>query len=111
MNDTEMNWKKPGLRVTGEALHGLSRPRPSLVDDIRLSWTPGRGRFRSPAGEAIFHIGLEDGCENYVVLFTGKKPGIVIQSVSDLSVCISAPIVDRLIGDGFSPLSWMRYTD
>jgi len=52
---------------------------------------------------------MEEGCENYVVLFPGKKTGIVIQSVSDLTVSISPSIVASLIGDVYSPFSWMRY--
>ena len=77
--------------------------------DIQLSWTLGWGWFRSPAGEALFHVGMEEGCENYLVLFPEKKTGIVIQSVSDLSFGVSPQIVKELIGDVYSPFSWMRY--
>ncbi len=107
--ETASAWRKPRLRVTGKALHSREKPDTSLNDDIQLSWTPGWGWFRSPAGEALFHLGMEEGCENYVVLFPEKKTGIVVQSVSDLSVRISPSIVARLIGDVYSPFSWMRY--
>jgi len=52
---------------------------------------------------------MEEGCENYLVLFPEKKTGIVIQSVSDLSFGVSPQIVKELIGDVYSPFSWMRY--
>ncbi len=107
--ETATAWRKPRIRVSGKALHDLERPKTSLNDDIRLSWTPGWGWFLCPAGEALFHVGMEEGCENYVVLFLEKNTGIIIQSVSDLSVRVVPSIVKSLIGDVYSPFSWMRY--
>ena len=107
--ETAIAWRKPRLRVTGKALHSREKPETSLNDDIQLSWTPGWGWFRSPAGEALFHVGMEEGCENYVVLFPEKKTGIVVLSVSDLITRITPSIVVKLIGDVYSPFSWMRY--
>jgi CubicO group peptidase (beta-lactamase class C family) len=107
--ETASAWRKPRLRVAGKALHSREKPDTSLNDNIQLSWTPGWGWFRSPAGEALFHVGMEEGCENYVVLFPEKKTGIVVQSVSDLTVRITPSIVASLIGDVYSPFSWMRY--
>ncbi len=107
--ETVALWTQPRIRVTGKALHSREKPATSLNDDVQLSWTPGWGWFRSPAGEALFHVGMEEGCENYAVLFPEKKTGIVVLSVSDLSVRIAPSIVERLIGDTFSPFSWMRY--
>jgi CubicO group peptidase (beta-lactamase class C family) len=107
--ETASTWRKPRIRVAGKALHIREKPETSLNDDIQLSWTPGWGWFRSPAGEALFHVGMEEGCENYVVLFPEKKTGIVVLSVSDLTVRITPSIVASLIGDVYSPFSWMRY--
>jgi CubicO group peptidase (beta-lactamase class C family) len=107
--ETASAWRKPRIRVTGKALHSREKPDSSLNDDIQLSWTPGWGWFRSPAGEALFHVGMEEGCENYAVLFPEKKTGIVVLSVSGLTVRITPSIVASLIGDVYSPFSWMRY--
>jgi len=107
--ETASTWRKPRIRVAGKALHSGEKPETSLNDDIRLSWTPGWGWFRSPAGEALFHVGMEEGCENYVVFFPEKKTGIVVLSVSDLTFRITPSIVASLIGDVYSPFSWMRY--
>ena len=107
--DTAAIWRKPRVRVTGKALHNRETPDSTRNADIRLSWTPGWGYFESPAGEALFHVGMEEGCENYVVIFLRGKTGIVVQSVSDLSIRISPAIVRELLGDIYSPFSWMRY--
>jgi len=107
--ETADAWRKPRLRVAGKTLHDRSAPETSLNDDIRLSWTPGWGWFKSPAGEALFHVGAEEGCENYLVLFPEKKTGIVVLSVAGPSARVSPSIVERLIGDIYSPFTWMRY--
>ena len=107
--ETAAAWRKPRIRVTGKALHSREKSATGLNEDIQLSWTPGWGWFRSPAGEALFHVGMEEGCENYTVLFPDKRTGIVILSVSDLSIRVSPLIVKELIGDVYSPFSWMRY--
>jgi CubicO group peptidase (beta-lactamase class C family) len=107
--ETAAAWRTPRLRVTGKALHDREKPVASLNDDIQLSWTPGWGSFRSRAGQALFHVGMEEGCENYAVLFPAKHAGIVIQSVSDLTTRLSPAIVAYLIGDVYSPFTWMRY--
>ncbi len=106
---TAQAWKTPRLRVTGRALHDLTPPAASANDAIQLSWTPGWGWFRSPAGPALFHLGMEEGCESYVVFFPERRTGIVIQSVSDLRTRVSPAIVKQLIGDAWSPFAWMRY--
>jgi len=107
--DTASAWRKPRILVRDRALHSREKPDTSLNDDIQLAWTPGGGWFRSPVGEALFHVGMEEGCENYAVLFLEKKTGIVIQSVSDLSSRVSPSICQHIIGDFYSPFSWMRY--
>jgi len=107
--ETFAAWRMPRLRVTGKALHDRARPDTRLNEDIRLSWTPGWGWFRSGAGEALFHVGAEEGCENYAVLFPEKRTGIVVFSVAEMSTRVTPPIVEKLIGDVFSPFTWMRY--
>jgi CubicO group peptidase (beta-lactamase class C family) len=107
--ETAAAWRAPRLRVGGRALHDRTRPNTSLNEDIQLSWTPGWGWFRSPAGPALFHVGAEEGCENYVVIFPEKRTAIIVFSVSPKPTRITPPIVERLIGDVYSPFVWMRY--
>jgi len=99
----------PSQPETFKTLSGEVRRVRDIDLFLLITWTPGWGWFRSPAGEALFHVGMEEGCENYVVLFPAEKTGIVIQSVSDLSVRVSPSIAKQLIGDVYSPFSWMRY--
>ena len=107
--ETAVAWQAPRLRVGGRALHDRRKPETSLNEDVQLSWTPGWGWFRSPAGPALFHVGAEEGCENYVVLFPEKRTAIVVFSVSAGPTRVTPPIVERLIGDVHSPFVWMRY--
>lgn len=107
--ETAASWRKPRLRVGGRALHDRARPNTTLNDDIQLSWTPGWGWFRCPAGIALFHVGAEEGCENYVVIFPEKRMGIMVFSVSREQARVTPPIVEKLLGDVYSPFAWMRY--
>jgi CubicO group peptidase (beta-lactamase class C family) len=107
--ETAAAWRTPRLRVGGKALHDRARPDTTLNEDIQLSWTPGWGWFRCPAGVALFHVGAEEGCENYVVIFPEKKMGIVVFSVSRVPAHVTPPIVEKLLGDIYSPFAWMRY--
>lgn len=107
--ETAAIWRTPRLRVGGRALHDRAKPDTALNEDIQLSWTPGWGWFHSPAGTALFHVGAEEGCENYVVIFPEKRTAIVVFSVSPEPTRIVPPIVERLIGDVHSPFTWMRY--
>jgi CubicO group peptidase (beta-lactamase class C family) len=102
-------WRTPRLQVGGRALHDRAKPDTALNEDIQLSWTPGWGWFRSPAGGALFHVGAEEGCENYVVIFPDRRTGIAIFSVSRAPARVTPPIVEKLLGDVYSPFAWMRY--
>jgi CubicO group peptidase (beta-lactamase class C family) len=106
--ETAALWRKPRLRVYGKALHTREKAEGGN-ENIQLSWTPGWGWFQSPAGEALFHLGQEEGCENYVVIFPGRRTGLVVQSVTEAKESITPGIAARLIGDVYSPFSWMRY--
>jgi CubicO group peptidase (beta-lactamase class C family)/ubiquinone/menaquinone biosynthesis C-methylase UbiE len=108
-SETAAAWRAPRIRVAGKALHDRAKPESSLNDDIQLSWTPGWGWFRSPAGEALFHVGAEEGCENYVVIFPEKKTAVVVFSVTGQAARVTPPVVEKLIGDVYSPFTWMNY--
>ena len=38
---------------------------------IQLAWALGWGRFRGAAGEAYFHLGLEEGCQDCAAVHVG----------------------------------------
>lgn len=56
-----------------------------------LAWTPGWGAFTDAYGRSIFHVGREEGCENYAEARLDRGPGIVILGVSDDSGGVHRP--------------------
>lgn len=104
---TWRTWLTPRVAVNSRALHD-TRPSPGAAGP-RLRWTPGWGWIDTPVGPALFHVGMEEGCENYAVFFPEQQTGIVLQSASDLSVRVTPDIAGRLIGDVYSPFEWMGY--
>jgi hypothetical protein len=87
----------------------MGKDNPEIQENMSLSWSMGRGRFRSPYGEAIFHVGCEEGCDNYVLFFLDHKLGFVLQSVTLTDEGIAPQIARELIGDIYSPFSWLMY--
>lgn len=97
------------IDITSESLHAPQGTNPKIQENISLSWSMGWGRFQSSYGEAIFHVGREEGCDNYVVLFLERKAGFVLQSVTPADEGIAPEIAKNLIGDIYSPFAWLRY--
>jgi CubicO group peptidase (beta-lactamase class C family) len=76
---------------------------------IRLSWGLGWGRFDSEFGQAFFHTGHDLGWENYAVIYSDKKIGIVLLSNSSNFESIAQRITERAIGDRNSPFEWLGF--
>ena len=97
---------RPAVRITSSSLFG---PQAVKTDKntTGLSWCLGWGRFETGPGDAIFHVGQESGCENYVVVFLREKVGMVILSAGEYREAISPKLVARVIGDGYSPFHWI----
>jgi CubicO group peptidase (beta-lactamase class C family) len=100
---------EPQVDITSKSLHAPQGTNPRIHETIHLAWSMGWGRFHCPQGEAIFHVGFEDGCDNYAVVFLDRKIGIVIQSVIFGRKGVAPLIVKELIGDIYSPFSWLQY--
>ncbi|MFB0564956.1 MAG: serine hydrolase domain-containing protein [Candidatus Aminicenantaceae bacterium] len=100
---------EPQVNITSKSLHAPQDTNQRIHETIHLAWSMGWGRFRCSQGEAIFHVGFEEGCDNYAVIFLDHKIGIVIQSVITELEGIAPPIVKELIGDIYSPFSWLQY--
>jgi hypothetical protein len=60
-------------------------------------------------GKALFHVGREEGCENYAVIFLDRRVGIVIQSLTSNYDTFTARMLEEAIGDVYSPLDWLQY--
>ncbi len=74
-----------------------------------LAWALGWGRFETRLGDAIFHIGREARCENYVVAYLQRGVGMVVLAAGDGREAVSPKLVARVIGDGYSPFEWAGY--
>lgn len=100
---------EPQVKITSDSLHAPQGTDPKIHETIHLAWSMGWGRFRCPQGDVIFHVGFEEGCDNYAVVFLDRKIGIIIQSTLTGNKSVTPLIVKELIGDIYSPLSWLHY--
>jgi len=74
-----------------------------------LAWCLGWGRFATRLGDAIFHVGREPGCENYVVAYLQRGVGMVVLAAGEGREAVSPKLVARVIGDAYSPFEWAGY--
>jgi CubicO group peptidase (beta-lactamase class C family) len=100
---------EPQIDITSKSLHAPQGSDPEIHERLHLAWSLGLGRFQCPEGDAIFHVGYEEGCDNYAVIFLDHNIGIVIQSVINTMEGIAPRITKELIGDVYSPFSWLNY--
>lgn len=78
-------------------------------DQIKLSWGLGWGRFNTKHGRAFFHTGHDFGWQNYTVTYFDKGIGVVLLSNSDNFESVAREIVEKTIGDEYSPFDWLGY--
>jgi len=98
------------VRVHTKSLFGaMAQEITREKEKIALSWALGWGRFKSKIGDVHFHVGAEDGFENYTVYFSEPKIGLVLLSSGPDPRGTAKTIANELIGDTFSPFSWMGY--
>jgi CubicO group peptidase (beta-lactamase class C family) len=95
--------------VTSKSLHAPQGTDLRIREKIDLGWGLGWGRFKCPAGEAIFHTGREEGCDCYAAYFLDRGLGFVVFSVTDESAPVVPVIAKELIGDVYSPFAWLMY--
>jgi len=100
---------EPHTRITSSSLFSPADNDLGAAQAMQLSWTLGWGRFVSEQGEALFHVGREEGCEGYAVLFPESQTALVTMSVSPLRSTFTAFLAAGLIGDTYSPLDWLEY--
>jgi hypothetical protein len=77
--------------------------------DIGLAWGLGWGRFDTPYGRAFFHTGHGFGWQNYTVTYIDKGIGIVLLSNSDNFESVAQEIIEKAIGDVYTPFGWLGY--
>lgn len=79
-------------------------------DAVQLSYGLGWGLLETPHGKAFFKEGHDDGWENYMIAFEKPQTGIVLMCNSANGESIFKYLLERLIGDTFTPWRWERYT-
>lgn len=90
---------------------------PTITDDtttsndaIHLSYGLGWGLFKCKYGRAFFKEGHDDGWRHYVVNFPDKKISLLIMTNSANGEGIFKDLLEKLVGDVYTPWQWERYT-
>lgn len=78
-------------------------------DDIQLSYGLGWGLLKTKYGRAFFKEGHDDGWQNYNINFKDKGISIIIMTNSDNGESIFKELLEKIIGDTFTPWKWERY--
>jgi len=79
-------------------------------DKINLSYGLGWGVIKTPYGNAFFKGGHDDCWRNYSISFPLKRIAIVIMCNSGNGERIFKEMLEKLIGDTFTPWEWDRFT-
>jgi CubicO group peptidase (beta-lactamase class C family) len=73
---------------------------------IHLSYGLGWGLYWTAYGKAFFKEGHDEGWRHYVVCFDRPKAGMLIMTNSSNGEDIYSGLLERLLGDTFTPLEW-----
>lgn len=76
---------------------------------IGLSYGFGWGVLKTKYGRAFFKEGGDDGWQNYNINFKDKGISIIIMTNSDNGKSIFKELLEKIIGDTFTPWKWERY--
>jgi CubicO group peptidase (beta-lactamase class C family) len=79
-------------------------------DKIALSYGIGWGLIKTPYGPAFFKGGHDDCWRNYTISFPDRKTGIIILCNSGNGEKIFKELLEKLVGDTFTPWEWDRFT-
>lgn len=79
-------------------------------DKITLSYGLGWGVIKTPYGPAFFKGGHDDCWRNYTISFPEKKISMIIMCNSGNGERIFKELLEKLIGDTFTPWEWDRFT-
>lgn len=100
----------PQIRLRSVQQHGPLRFKDSSLNDgIQLSAGLGWLLLQSPYGIGAFKEGHGDGFQHYSILFPDKGTGIVIMTNSDNGESIFKELLEKCIGDTYTPWYWENY--
>ena len=78
-------------------------------ESIRLSYGLGWGLLKCKYGRAFFKEGHDDAWRNYNINFIDKGISIIIMTNSANGELIFKELLEKIIGDTFTPWKWERY--
>jgi CubicO group peptidase (beta-lactamase class C family) len=107
--ETIQTMLKPQVAITSQSLFAPPGADGGRNAEIGLAWALGWGRFRSAEGEAYFHLGLEEGCQDYAVVFPERRTGLAVLSVQSDLMSLTGDALKELIGARSSPLARLGY--
>jgi CubicO group peptidase (beta-lactamase class C family) len=100
----------PSIRIKSKhQFPALSDEKTDKYESIELSYGLGWGLFASEYGKAFFKEGHGRGWQNYNVNFVDQKTSIIIMTNSDNGEKIFKDLLEKVIGDTFTPWEWERY--
>ena len=78
-------------------------------DDIQLAYGLGWGLMQTPYGRAFFKEGGDDAWKNYNINFIDRGISIIIMTNSVNGSMIFKDLLEKVIGDTFTPWKWEGY--
>ncbi len=100
----------PSVRIhSKQQFPTLLKETTDKYDSIELSYGLGWGIFKCKYGKAFFKEGHGQGWQNYNVNFIDQKTSIIIMTNSDNGEMIFKDLLEKIIGDTFTPWEWEGY--
>ena len=81
----------------------------SANDSIGLAYGLGWGLLYTDQGKAFFKEGHDEGWEHYNINFVDKGVSIILMTNSSNGESIFKDLLEKLIGDTYTPWEWERY--
>ncbi|HSJ69265.1 MAG TPA: serine hydrolase domain-containing protein, partial [Anditalea sp.] len=87
----------------------ISDETTSKYKDIDLAYGLGWGLLNTEQGKAFFKEGHDDGWEHYNINFVDKGVSIILMTNSSNGESIFKHLLEKIIGDTYTPWEWERY--
>lgn len=78
-------------------------------EDIGLGYGLGWGVLNTPYGVGAFKEGHSEGFQHYSIIFPETNKGVLIMTNSDNGESIFKELLEKTIGDSFTPCQWEDY--
>jgi CubicO group peptidase (beta-lactamase class C family) len=117
MQGKGLNEKMRNTMLTPQITISSQHQFPTITEDnsgnngaIELSYGLGWGLLKCRYGRAFFKEGHDEGWQHYNINFIDRGIGIVIMTNSSNGEGIFKELLEKIIGDTFTPWRWEGYT-